>query len=200
MATRKRKGATRGRRKSGNTASPLVWALGVLAVGLLVTLLALISIKAPELPEPSPSDTVKLKQQTQRTSKPEPASIPKPKNAGFSFYDELKKQSVIVPSDETSNTQKSAGPLLLPSKPAHSADHQTYILQVGSFKEVQQADQMKARLALLGMKARIEKVVVSDGTWHRVRLGPFATMAEANQLRSRLLAQKIKSMLVKVGQ
>ncbi len=203
--TRKKKGATRGRRKSGNAASPLVWALGLLSIGLLVALLVLINIKTPEAPARTPAPAEPAAVETSVPIQPahEPDPIPVPDEPDFSFYNQLKDQSVIVPPEETAtNGHSSAGPLLLPTKPevAHGNTKQAYILQVGSFRKPQQADQMKARLALLGIKARIEKVHVSDGIWHRVRLGPFASMEEANQLRSKLLAQKIKSMMMKVGQ
>ncbi len=205
MATRKRQGATRGKRKSGTTASPLVWALGLLSISLLVALLVLINIKAPEAPmhtpEPATPAAIETRQpvETGRASNP----LPIPPEPDFSFYNDLKKQTVIVPTDETTDAHESTGPLLLPSKPAtrnSAGSKQAYILQVASFRKPQQADQMKARLALLGIKARIEKVRVSDGVWHRVRLGPFTSLDEANQLRSKLLAQKIKSMMMKVGQ
>ena len=51
----------------------------------------------------------------------------------------------------------------------------SYILQVGSFQRMEEAERVKAKLALLGLSASIQKVAVSGGDpWYRVRLGPFA--------------------------
>ena len=199
MAAKGKRGATRGRRTRRQQSSPLVWAIGGLLVGLLVALLVWINVKTPA-PQPASATPDIVVEQSKPAAEPAPLIIPKPEKSPYGFYQELKEQRVIVPPDETATKDAGAGPLLLPSKPAATGGGQAYILQVGSFRQFRQADQMKARLALMGIKARIEKVRVSDGVWHRVRLGPFDSMEKANQLRSRLLAQKIKSMLVKVGQ
>ena len=183
----------------------MIWASGGLLVGLLVALLIWLNFKnsAPQPANTTSQVIVEERRPPATVAQPTPRTpliIPKPEKSPYGFYQELKEQRVIVPPDETASKNVDAGPLLLPSKPVTTHGGQAYILQVGSFRKFQQADQMKARLALMGLKARIEKVRVSDGVWHRVRLGPFDSMEKANQVRSRLLAQKIKSMLVKVGQ
>ena len=204
MAAKGRRGASRGRRKSRKQSSPLLWAAGGLLVGLVVALLVWIKTGTPPAvtadSPPPPTTTQTKREPIGKRMLEEPIVIPKPEKPPYDFYHDLRRQTVQVPAEEAKPDNTSAGPLLLPTRPAANGAKPAYILQVGSFRKYQQADQMKAKLALLGFNARIEKVRVSDGLWHRVRLGPFDSMEQANQMRSRLLAQKIKSMLLKIGQ
>lgn len=61
-----------------------------------------------------------------------------------------------------------------------------YMLQAGAFKAPDDAEGMKARLALLGFEARVMSAEVNGQTVYRVRIGPFAQQEEANRARSRL--------------
>ena len=57
---------------------------------------------------------------------------------------------------------------------------------------------LKARLALLGVVASIQPVVINQGEqWHRVRVGPLASMDELNRIRARLAENEIKVLLVR---
>ena len=56
---------------------------------------------------------------------------------------------------------------------------------------------MKARLALLGITARVQTVTVNDATWHRVRVGPVNGAREAESMRGRLAANQIDSLVMK---
>ncbi|NOZ53130.1 MAG: hypothetical protein GXP08_08315 [Gammaproteobacteria bacterium] len=74
-----------------------------------------------------------------------------------------------------------------------------YILQAGSFKDHREADRLKASLALLGIIAKIESVVLNRSeTWHRVRIGPISNEREMNKIRNRLRGQHIEPVMLKV--
>jgi cell division protein FtsN len=74
-----------------------------------------------------------------------------------------------------------------------------YFLQVGSFQAAAEADNMKARLALLGLEAIIQTADIPDkGIWHRVRIGPFSNIEDMNRSRTLLTQNDISSSLVKV--
>jgi cell division protein FtsN len=48
-------------------------------------------------------------------------------------------------------------------------------LQLGSFQNENEADNLKAKLALLGVEAKIQSVSIPDkGMVHRVRVGPLS--------------------------
>ena len=48
-----------------------------------------------------------------------------------------------------------------------------YVLQVGSFQNINDAEKLKANLAFLGLEANIQHVTVNKQAWHRVRTGPY---------------------------
>jgi cell division protein FtsN len=98
---------------------------------------------------------------------------------------------VVVPEQELSAQSR-------PSEtPAAQADTGSYLLQVGSFREKSDAEQLKARLALLGITARTQSVTVNDVTWHRVRVGPVNGVRQADEMRTRLSNNGIESLVMK---
>jgi len=70
---------------------------------------------------------------------------------------------------------------------------------VGSFRNAAEAEQMKARLALLGSVATIQTVTVNSQTWHRVRIGPFQGAREADEKRRMLSDNQIDTLVMKVN-
>jgi cell division protein FtsN len=70
-------------------------------------------------------------------------------------------------------------------------------LQTGSFQNAGDADNQKAKLAMLGAEASIQQVMLQDKVWYRVRLGPFKKMDEVNYMRSDLAKQGIEANVVK---
>ncbi len=71
-------------------------------------------------------------------------------------------------------------------------------LQAGAFQNEQDADNLKAKLALLGIEARIQTVETQDkGIWHRVRIGPFTSVSDMDKVRSELQANGVQSANVK---
>ena len=70
-------------------------------------------------------------------------------------------------------------------------------LQTGSFQNAGDADNQKARLAMMGAEATIHQVMLQDKVWYRVRLGPFRKMDEVNSMRSDLAKQGIEANVVK---
>lgn len=70
-------------------------------------------------------------------------------------------------------------------------------LQAGSFQSASEADNQKARLALIGAEARIQQVMLQDKVWYRVRLGPYHKMDDVNHMRGDLARQGIDANVVK---
>jgi len=75
----------------------------------------------------------------------------------------------------------------------------TYFLQVGAFQNPADADNLKARLALLGLEASVEPNNLAEkGVWYRVRLGPYTRVDDINRARSQLAQNGIDASLVKI--
>ena len=72
-------------------------------------------------------------------------------------------------------------------------------VQAGAFQNAPDADNLKARLALLGVQASIQTTTLPDrGVWHRVRLGPYGSVEELNRTRDTLKNNGIDTTLIKV--
>ncbi|MGB9129245.1 MAG: SPOR domain-containing protein [Thiobacillus sp.] len=86
----------------------------------------------------------------------------------------------------------------LPPSTAPAAPTPRYYLQAGAFQNPNDADNLKAQLALLGVEAVIQTSEVPDkGVFHRVRVGPFNAIDEVNRTRSLLTQNNIPATLVK---
>ncbi len=90
----------------------------------------------------------------------------------------------------------SAAPRAPAAAPAPRA---IYFLQTGAFGNVADAEEEKARLALLGFEARISSVQEGTTMLHKVRTGPYKSMDELNTDRARLTQNGVETMLVKIA-
>ena len=74
-----------------------------------------------------------------------------------------------------------------------------YFIQAGSFQNPADADNQKARLAILGFESSVEPANLPDkGTWYRVRMGPYTKVEEINRVRQSLAQAGISANLVKI--
>jgi cell division protein FtsN len=74
-----------------------------------------------------------------------------------------------------------------------------FYLQVGAFQKAADADNVKAKLALIGLEARVQDIAVADkGTLHRVRTGPYATPTAMNEARTLMAQNGIQSSPIKI--
>lgn len=114
----------------------------------------------------------------------------------FQFYDILpgKAEAKVDPA---ATPAKAEGKDAKEVKDGREAPKETIFLQAGSFQNAGDADNQKAKLALIGMEASIQQVMVQDKTWYRVRLGPYGKIDEVNKVRSELAKQGIEAAVVK---
>lgn len=90
-----------------------------------------------------------------------------------------------------------------PSTPKNNAVVNTpkekFFLQAGSFKTKGDAENLKARLALIGMLASVQPIDLAErGTWHRVRVGPFTKKEDVDQANASLKENGIAAQFIKV--
>ncbi len=84
-------------------------------------------------------------------------------------------------------------------KKSTAAARETFYLQAGAFQGAPDADNLKARLALLGVEATIQTTTLPDrGVWHRVRVGPYTSVEELNRTRDTLKQNGVETALIKV--
>jgi cell division protein FtsN len=78
-------------------------------------------------------------------------------------------------------------------------EKETFFLQAGAFQNAPDADNLKARLALIGVEATVQAARLPDkGVWHRVRIGPYASIEELNRTRDTLKQNGYDTTLIKV--
>ena len=120
-------------------------------------------------------------------AKPDEKTTQQVEKPRFEFYK-------ILPGAEEPVTEKQIKQAAKPGAPAEN-----YLLQVGSFQNPADADNLKARLALLGVEAGVEPINLAEkGTWYRVRVGPYSKVEEINRLRQTLAQNGIEATLVKI--
>lgn len=105
----------------------------------------------------------------------------------FEFFDTLPNMEVKVPEDSSAHLTDNL-PVTVPGK---------YILQVGSFRDKQQADGLVSHLSTFGIQAQVKQVVDNNDEWYRVHIGPFTDLDELNQTRSKLSENGIPTILLK---
>lgn len=80
---------------------------------------------------------------------------------------------------------------------AKETPKETIFLQAGSFQKAGDADNQKASLAMLGVEATVQQVMVGDKVWYRVRLGPYGKIDDVNKVRAELAKAGIDASVVK---
>jgi cell division protein FtsN len=125
-----------------------------------------------------------------------PAPTLSPEQPKFDFYKILPGQEEQVTEKELRERTRQAR-----SSPGgqQGAAKDVYFIQAGSFQNPAEADNQKARLAILGFESSVEPANLPDkGTWYRVRLGPYSKVDELNRVRQALAQNGIDASLVKI--
>jgi cell division protein FtsN len=109
----------------------------------------------------------------------------------FQFYKILtdqQKTTPVAPANQAKTTDKK-----------QQAAYEPQILQAGSFPNIDDAENLKAKLALLGVEANIQSAAIKDkGVWYRVRLGPYKNADELNRARGFLKQNGVNSTPMRV--
>jgi cell division protein FtsN len=183
-------------RRAGGKSHPML--AGVL-VGVLLGLCAALAValylaRSPSPVRPSPAGEAPPKP----AQKPGPlAGMPQkpPQSAGqqkpgeerFQFYE-------ILPGKQEPKARKETGA----DGQQATVLREVMYLQAAAYAKPADADNLKARLALAGLEAQIQTYTRPDhSVWHRVRLGPFASMDELEKVRAALRENKIEPNIIK---
>jgi cell division protein FtsN len=84
------------------------------------------------------------------------------------------------------------------STPDNPEDKTTYIIQAGAFRVQEDAEAMKAKLALAGYEARILTADVSGQPLYRVRLTPYKVLDDVNKAKAKLAENGIESTVIRM--
>jgi cell division protein FtsN len=196
MAAKKGRQATRG--GNGAQKPAWLWVLVGLLLGIGLMLLVLVKDWAPllrrkDLPQPNPQATAPKESDA-------PVADAKPKK-NYDFYQVLPEAEVVIPDAELSakaraEQQARANPATTTPTP-NATPAGRYVLQTGSYPEPNAAYEAKAKLALAGFVAQVQPVTINGRTWHRVRVGPYASASELEAAKRSLSENGINAIALK---
>jgi len=181
---RNTRSASSSKHRSRSSVRPWTWLLTGLLTGLVIAAVAYlkISILSSGNNEVPP---------TQAQVAPKAVAKAVPPGPKFDFY-------TILPEMEVAVAEKPAPApgLNLP----HPLDQAKYRLQLASFRRYNDADTLKAKLAMAGHVVEIHSIKLDDGaTWYRVYTPVLANREQAVSLQKEFQNQAISSMLLKAS-
>jgi cell division protein FtsN len=218
MAARHGKQAYRGNEKQSWPA--WVWlGIGVL-LGLTLSALVLIKDWAPmlrkkNLPQPNPEATAP--KEPEQAVADEAGKKPAPPKKSYDFYQVLPEMEVMIPDAELSakaraeqqrqqlavaqaqagNGTAAANPTTTTVPPASGDAGTRYVLLAGSYADAKAADEAKAKLALLGVVAKVQSITVNGKTFNRVIVGPYPNASETETAKATLAENGVKAIPMK---
>jgi cell division protein FtsN len=147
-----------------------------------------------------------------------PATPPaRPAQPKFEFYNLLPEMEVVLSESEVKEATAKSHPA--PSKPAAEAaakakaepapapttppaaeppGGEAYLVQIGSFRRTDEAERLKAQLAMQGIQAQIQQVTINGkDTYYRVRT-PALRGNQLNEVRGRLKKSGMEGTVIKL--
>nr|VFK14877.1 MAG: Sporulation related domain-containing protein [Candidatus Kentron sp. LPFa]VFK30562.1 MAG: Sporulation related domain-containing protein [Candidatus Kentron sp. LPFa] len=186
------------------------WFVVGLLIGLFITALTYLNMRhSVEDARRQVRAESQISQSREKPSKPVAKTAESTKSTNkkkpephFEFYTILPEREIRVPEYELGSSQprkaKKEPPADQTSDPAPTSAPGRYILQVGSFHHLEDADRLKAKLALGGFDVEIQTISMNSGdTWHRVRLGPYQDLGVVHRIRSGLQKNGFAPLVLK---
>ena len=186
-------------KKNSSTARPMLIGL-MLGLVIGIAIAAGVAIYIARIPSPfttGPSgDASKVQAPETRSSAATPPAVKAEtkttEKKPYTFYDILEGNKTPTPDQPGADAKREAT--------TPTADDKTvFYLQAGAYQTEADADNQKARIALLGLEARVKTATVADkGTVYRVRLGPYKSQDEATEVKSTLKENGVEAGLIKI--
>jgi cell division protein FtsN len=209
-----KRGKTQAKRNGRQGVSGWIWGLSGLLLGALIIGYVFMGdqwrSKLGNLPRPNPDATAPASNTSADDSIAEDTSVattekPKPK---YDFYTLLPEKEVVIPDAELAEEARAEARKSAAKPPANgastvatasasvadstgNASDNRYLLQAGAFRGSDEADALKAQIALTGEVARIESAQINGTTVYRVRMGPYATASALAAAKQALISHGI---------
>ena len=130
---------------------------------------------------------------SQHDTKPMPHQNPDRTRPTIDFYTVLPDRKVeITPREKPQDDAESPA--------TNETSSNQILLQVGSFKSINEADSLKAELAFMGLEAKVKSARLQQETWYRVQVGPFASNSALSQVKNLLLENNIQYLQRRMSQ
>jgi cell division protein FtsN len=179
--------------KKSSGGSPLLTGLliGIL-VGIGLALLVIMFLKSGDSPF-NENEAIPRQNPNKYDDLAKPADADNDKPAvedktRFDFYTILPGKEKQLTSEEINAPKESA-----------AVTKNIYYLQVGAFQTTDEADNMKAKLALQGFETVVQTASIPNkGVWHRVRVGPMSDLDTINNSKTELAQAGFNADLIKM--
>ena len=149
---------------------------------------------APVVPATSPATEISRLEKS-----PTPSSAASQPSSSASVTNAANASTPAANASSAAASTPATAPSAAPSTPAvPQPEGFTYYLQAGAFREINDAEATKAKLALMGVAATIAERKSELGTLYRVRVGPFSEIEAMNRARLRLSDNGVDAAVVKV--
>jgi cell division protein FtsN len=208
-----KRGKTQARRNGRQGIPGWVWGLAGLVLGALIFGYLFMGdqwrSKLGNLPRPNPDATAPASNASTDDSIAEdaPTVVPDKPKPKYDFYTLLPEKEVVIPDAELAEEARAEARKNAAKPPASSASASTattavvatatsagsdrYLLQAGAFRGSDEAEALKAQIALTGEIAHIESAQINGTTVYRVRMGPYATASALAGAKQALLSHGI---------
>lgn len=165
-----------------------------LALGVGISIGVALLVKggnSPFVAKVTPASQAGQEAATSAAKQPDSAEGKTPAKPRFDFY-------TILPGSESQVTEQQAQQTISAQQETPTAaGSKSYFLQVGAFQNEQDADNLKAQLALLGMEAVVQTANTPDkGVSHRVRVGPLTDIEQIRKTRAELTKNGFSAYLI----
>lgn len=118
--------------------------------------------------------------------------------AGLKDPADVKAEANAAAADKAADAPKPAPAVPAKADPTPATDDKVvYYLQAGAFREMSDAENTRAKLALLGFEAAISDRSNDSGVLHRVRVGPYNQVEAMNKARAKLLDSGVDVAIVR---
>ena len=114
----------------------------------------------------------------------------------FKFIDLLEGSEVPAHPEKYSPSQPLAAAPSEETAPEADEGQPIYI-QAASFRDVADAESLRAQLILQGLAATTGRVDLNSGAWYRVTVGPIESAKEAKSVMNNLREQKLDAIWTK---
>lgn len=189
--------AARKNTRNNDQGRSLPWGPMLLSFAVGAFVMFLLHLK-DNVPEDKTDTAVKQSAKQEQAQSVEPT---------FDFYTLLPEMETVVENrnkgEQPVVTAPPEPPAVEPETPTQTEAEpaERYMIQVGSFKKLADADGFRAKLALLGIESKVQTVTIDNkDTWHRVQIGPIAGRDKADGLQRQLRENQIDSLLLRTQQ
>lgn len=214
-----KRGATRYQAPQKKPVPGWLWLACGLAIGGLLMFLMQLEPGRDDIKREKPETALRPNAKPGSAPRPQPQPQAQPAKPKYEFYTLLPESEVIIPpeavpektpppptpqelakADAARAEAALRGEVPPPLPSAVQAARTQYFLQAGSFRRQDDAEGVRAQIALLGQNVRLESGRVRDETWYRVLVGPFNNREQLNQAQKQLSSNGFSNLLLQQRQ